>query len=180
MDTIVINLYGGPGAGKSTGAAYIFSMLKLRGVNCELVTEYAKDKVWENNPTALKDQYYVFGQQHYRLNCLMGKVDVVITDSPLMLSAIYAKNCPKLTEVCYEAYSKCKNIDVMVHRTKPYNAVGRINTEAQSDMIAEQIEQLCSFYGITLNHINGTKEDYDKFIEWLLTLVYPPDDTYMN
>ena len=42
---LVVNLTGAPGAGKSTGAAYVFSQLKMRGINCELVTEYAKDKV---------------------------------------------------------------------------------------------------------------------------------------
>jgi len=38
---IVINLFGVPSAGKSTGAAYIFSQLKMAGVNAELVTEFA-------------------------------------------------------------------------------------------------------------------------------------------
>lgn len=50
---IVINLFGGPGSGKSTGAAYIFSQLKMKGINCELITEYAKDKTWEKNFVAL-------------------------------------------------------------------------------------------------------------------------------
>lgn len=50
---IVVSLYAGPGAGKSTLAAYTFSKLKMLGVNCELVTEFAKDKVWEKNNTAL-------------------------------------------------------------------------------------------------------------------------------
>lgn len=45
--TLYVNLYGGPGTGKSTGASYIFSKLKLAGVEAELVTEYAKDLVWE-------------------------------------------------------------------------------------------------------------------------------------
>ena len=47
MDTncLVVNLFGVPGAGKSTGAAYIFSQLKMAGVNAELITEFAKDKV---------------------------------------------------------------------------------------------------------------------------------------
>ena len=40
---LVINLFGAPGAGKSTGAAYIFSLLKMYGINAELITEYAKD-----------------------------------------------------------------------------------------------------------------------------------------
>ena len=44
---IVVNLFGAPGAGKSTGAAYIFAMLKMAGINAELVTEFAKDKVYE-------------------------------------------------------------------------------------------------------------------------------------
>ena len=45
---LVVNLFGAPGAGKSTGAAYIFSQLKMAGINAELVTEFAKDKVWES------------------------------------------------------------------------------------------------------------------------------------
>lgn len=46
-NTLLVTLSGAPGAGKSTGAAYIFAMLKMQGINAELVTEYAKDKVWE-------------------------------------------------------------------------------------------------------------------------------------
>ena len=45
MKTIVVNLFGAPGAGKSTGAAYIFALLKMAGIEAELVTEFAKDKV---------------------------------------------------------------------------------------------------------------------------------------
>ena len=40
---IVINLLGSPGAGKSTTAARLFYELKMKGVKCELITEYAKD-----------------------------------------------------------------------------------------------------------------------------------------
>ena len=34
---LVVNLFGAPGAGKSTGAAYIFSQLKMAGIIAELV-----------------------------------------------------------------------------------------------------------------------------------------------
>ena len=60
---ILINLFGAPGAGKSTGAAYIFSQLKMRGVNVELVTEFAKDKVWEKSVEVFNNQAYIFGKQ---------------------------------------------------------------------------------------------------------------------
>ena len=41
--TIVVNLFPGPGTGKSTGAAYIFSKLKMAGVDAEYVSEFAKE-----------------------------------------------------------------------------------------------------------------------------------------
>ena len=59
---LVINLFGAPCAGKSSGAAYIFSQLKMMGVNCELVTEVAKDFTWEKNTEALSCQEYIFWQ----------------------------------------------------------------------------------------------------------------------
>ena len=80
-----------PGAGKSTGAAYIFSQLKMHGINAELVTEFAKDKVWENNTEVFKNQAYLFGKQSYRISRCKDKVDVIVTDSPLPLSIFYNK-----------------------------------------------------------------------------------------
>ena len=60
--TITVSLFGPPGAGKSTLAAYVFAKLKMMGVNCELVTEFAKDKVWEKNNEALSNQIYIFAK----------------------------------------------------------------------------------------------------------------------
>jgi len=64
---LLINLFGTPGSGKSTGAAYIFSQLKSCGINAELITEAAKEKVWEGNTAALSNQAYIFGEQYYRI-----------------------------------------------------------------------------------------------------------------
>ena len=89
---IVINLYGAPGAGKSTGAAYLFSQLKLAGINAELVTEFAKDKAWEESKAVFENQVYLFGKQYFRMSRVDVKVDVVVTDSPLLLSSYYNKD----------------------------------------------------------------------------------------
>ena len=61
----------------------------MNGINAELVTEYAKDKAWENNTEAIDNQAYIFGQQYYKTTRCENKVDVIVTDSPLLLSALY-------------------------------------------------------------------------------------------
>ena len=43
METIVINLIGAPGTGKSTVASELFSKMKWSGYDVELVSEYAKE-----------------------------------------------------------------------------------------------------------------------------------------
>ena len=55
---LVINLFGAPGAGKSTAAAYIFANLKMKGINCELITEYEKDKLYEGSVEVFNNQLY--------------------------------------------------------------------------------------------------------------------------
>ena len=89
---LVINLFGAPGSGKSTGAAEIFAALKKKGINAELVTEFAKDKTWEHNMLALGCQEYIFGKQSYRLRRCRDDVEVIVTDSPLPLSLIYLED----------------------------------------------------------------------------------------
>lgn len=88
----VINLYGGPGAGKSTVAAGLFSRMKIEGHYVELVTEFARDEINSGSEHMLQYQDWIFAQQHLKLARLEDRgVDYVITDSPLLLVNIYAK-----------------------------------------------------------------------------------------
>ena len=79
-NTLIVNLFAGPGAGKSTGATYIFAKLKMAGIDCEYVSEYAKDRVWQDDQFPLQHcQLYVIGKQCLKIERLLGKVDVIIT-----------------------------------------------------------------------------------------------------
>lgn len=46
LSPIVINIFGAPGAGKSTTAAALFALMKLEGYKVELATEHAKDRYY--------------------------------------------------------------------------------------------------------------------------------------
>jgi adenylate kinase family enzyme len=89
METKVINLVGAPGAGKSTIASQLFSRMKWEGYDVELVSEYAKELVWEERMETMKNEVYLFGKQHQRLFRLKNKVQYIITDRPLILSQFY-------------------------------------------------------------------------------------------
>lgn len=91
MGTKVINLFGGPNSGKSTAAAGLYYKLKTRGMNVELVREYVKNWAWEDRKPGTFDQPYIFGKQLRYESMLYGKVDYLVTDSPLIMSGYYER-----------------------------------------------------------------------------------------
>lgn len=172
---MVVNLFGVPGAGKSTGAAYIFSQLKMQGVNCELVTEFAKDKVWENTEEVFKNQAYIFGKQSFKISRCYDKVDVVITDSPLPLSIFYNHD-PRLTEnfnnAVMDFFNSYKNMNYLLLRTKPYNPVGRMQTEAESDQLKQPMIDLLRSRHIPYTEEYGEISGYNNIISDVMYLLH--------
>ena len=169
-ETLVVNLYGAPGSGKSTGAAYIFAKLKMLGINCELITEFAKDKVWENNLEVFNNQLYILGKQSFKISRVLGKVDVIITDAPLYNNMLYL---PKEQEHLFDAYkkiisdfsSKYDNFHYYIERVKPYNPNGRHQTEEESDKIGKKFKEKLLKNSIPIYSVNGDINGYDSIIE---------------
>ena len=171
---IIVNLFGVPGAGKSTGAAYIFSQLKMKGINAELITEFAKDKVWENNEKVFKNQLYLFGKQSFRISRVQDEVDVIVTDSPLLLSILYNQT-PILGEnfnqLVYDVFTSYNNINYLIRRTKPYNPSGRMQTEEESNALAQPMVDLLTNWNVPYSNISGDIDGYDQIVNEILQLV---------
>lgn len=130
---LVVNLFGGPGTGKSTTAAATFAELKYRNVNAELVTEFAKDKVWEQSIHVLGNQPYLLGKQFHRLWRLQDKVDVAITDSPLLLLLHYGREWPdEFRRMVLMLHDRFNALNFMLGREKVYNPSGRLQTEQEA------------------------------------------------
>ena len=173
---IVVNLYGGPGAGKSTGAAYVFSRLKEAGVVAELVTEFAKDLTWDHS-RAILDQMFVFGTQYHRLARLeLDGVQVAVTDSPLLLSVVYAKNDTRMKrrlsihdrQVVSESMKRLNasfdNRDFVIRRTKPYVGAGRNETESE----AKEIDRMIDGLGLEPICVDGMTMGYETIVQYVL------------
>ena len=149
INTLVINLFAGPGTGKSTCMAGIFSELKLRGINCEMAPEYIKTKVWENSLDIRKDQIYIFGKQLHSIRKLLGKVDVVITDSPILLSLAYATDeTEEFERLVVAEFKRYNSLNVFLVRHKTYNPAGRCQTEDQAKEKDNIIKDLLDANGV--------------------------------
>jgi hypothetical protein len=134
--TLVVNLFAGPGTGKSTTCSGIFFDLKNLQINCEMAFEYAKELVWEKRDFTFSNQIYLFGKQHHRITRLLGQVDVVITDCPILLSPVYdGEQRPTLEKLVVEEHNKMWTYNVFLTRKKAYNPIGRRSTH---DLAAAQ------------------------------------------
>lgn len=159
MDAIVVNFFAGPGAAKSTMCAAVFAELKWLDVNCEMAREYTKDLVWEGHGHTLKNQMFVFGNQQHRLFALRDKVDVILTDSPLLLSIIYNKEGDSdFRSIVMKEFKKYSNLNfVLSRRRKNYNPAGRLQTEDEAIHIDERIKEMLFDNNIAFVQVPGVK-----------------------
>lgn len=154
METRIINLFGGAGAGKSTLASSIFSELKKKGIETELVTEYAKELIWEGNSPILQDQIKIFGEQNHRQVRLLGKVDVVVTDSPILLGILYDKtDNDYLHNLILHTFLGYNNLNYFVTRKHAYTQKGRLQTHEEAIQKDREILDLLQKYEIPFHFI---------------------------
>ena len=172
MKPLVVNIIGGPGCGKSSMTASVFSYLKWNDVNCEMALEYAKEVVWAKAENLLRNQLFVFGQQHNRIYHLLDKVEVVITDSPLLLSIIYdTKRNPNLKALVLDEFSKYNNVNYLLTRKKKYNPSGRLQTEEEARGIDSELRELLKNYAIPHKEIAGLPENAQTIGKDILKLL---------
>lgn len=177
-NTLIVNLLGQPGAGKSTGAAYIIAMLQMAGVSAEYIQEFAKDKVWEENTTVFGAQEYIFGKQSYRLRRCTGKVDVVVTDCPLLLSAFYNEDNVlgvQFNNMVFDRFNSYENMNFLLTRVKPYNPAGRHQNEDEATIVAANMLTFLTENYVDFTTLPGTKDSYDSIVEEVLARLGHPD-----
>lgn len=167
METVIVNLFGGPGIGKSTCAAHLFYLLKTANQEAELVTEYAKDLTWSDRYKCLTCQPYVFGKQLYRLERLIGKVKYIVNDSPILLSIIYNQRYPGAFDLAVQTiFSLMNNRNfLLVRGDRRYSIKGRNQTKQEAVEIDKRIRKLLLDCKVSFTTINSDVNAAEKIFE---------------
>lgn len=158
--TLIVDIFGGPGAGKSTTALQLVAELKKLGYHADYVSEVAKELVYakdfEHLDGTLKNQSKILSEQKRRLDIMLDNVDVVVTDSPLLLYIVYLKeNAPEYIESVFSQYENYNNYNVVVERdlSVKFEQEGRIHNLEESIKKDDEIITLLDSHNI----------DYQRF-----------------
>ena len=157
--TKIINLFGGPGSGKSSTAGELFGYMKQKRLSVEYVLEIAKPYATIKDYKTLDDQIFMFGQNQHQLYTYLGEVDWIISDSPLLLSYIYidgnmskfsGKDSPfrkQFKKFVIETFNNFNNVNFFVDRqNREFRQEGRVHDEIQSRELDNKIKDLLDDY----------------------------------
>ncbi len=150
--TTIIGFFGGPGIGKSAAAWTAAAWLKRQGASVELANEYVKRWAWQGREITPLDELVVLGRQIAEEADLLGKVDFIITEKPVLLDLAYCRiyqpecitRAVEETMAAYYAHVASLghlHVNVLFRRAAGYDARGRYESRKQAelvDLVAEQ------------------------------------------
>lgn len=151
--SLIINFFGGPGIGKSTQSAGLFTEMKKHHMDVELTFEFPKIVAWEENFSAIKDQFYITANQHRNISRLYGKVEYIIVDSPIILGLVYKDRYneqPEYPAIFYgdsydkfilDLFKQYDSLNIFLNRNdSTYDQNGRFQDLNESKQIDEEIK----------------------------------------
>jgi len=161
---ILIQFWGGPGAGKSLGAAGLYVYMgvstNVRGVS--LVREFAKKYAILRDTDALNDQRFITGGQKAALLRYAIEYDFLISDSAIELGLAYCSNDSDLGFVknsISDIYRNFSVINVFINRSEDiaFEESGRVHNLKESLELDKQIKDMAK---------NSSLEFEASYIEW--------------
>lgn len=154
----VVNLFAGPGVGKSTTGAVLYGMLSMAGYTVELIPEFAKVLTWQKHTMALKDQLYLFAKQDHRLEVLRDQpLDYAIMDGPLPNAALYVQGdyFQHFEPLVMEVFASYDNVNFFLerNRSRKYQTTGRNETSEQAEEICRRTLELLDRYNVEYRRV---------------------------
>lgn len=144
-NTLVFYMIGGPGTGKSTAALGVAYMLKLMGKSVEYVDEFAKGLQYNDLlQKYIPNQSYIIAEQYKKIYDLLGKVDYIISDAGLEISALHSIGDKTSEALAWHLSNQVDHITILIERDVEkvkYEELGRDESEEESNEFSEKLEE---------------------------------------
>jgi len=171
-----INLFGGAACGKSITATNVRAQLGFRGCDIELVDEVIKE--WTYIPRIPKDcdSFFLQASQIQKEDIrLRAGVDLIVSDSPLLLQYFYAwyhkvplQEPMRLAALEFEELYPSLNI-FMDREDKFYNEVGRYEKLDEAKKIDDLIKDILVKNDTSFTSFSCL--DQDGIIEYIISRI---------
>ena len=176
----IINLFGGPGIGKSSIASGLTYKLKKKHITCDNPYEFPKALAWDNNNEAIKDQLYVLANQHRGIVKSFGKVDYIVLDSPILLSLVYRSvykgneypatlyDTEHFDKLVLDIHNQYDSINIVLERTDGnHNDKERYQSLEESQELDNKIEETLIKHNIPYQKIKVGKNTVKEIMKLL-------------
>lgn len=151
---VVVNLLGGPCCGKSTTAAGLFALLKLKTPHStELVQEVVKSYVYDKNLQCLDDQVLMTAEQNHAIRRLRDTIDFVVTDASLLNGIVYGDHydiddMDVVGDMTMKLFNKYNNAVFLLPRKPKYDEYGRSQSLEEAKRLDIGMVNFLEFMGI--------------------------------
>ena len=165
-NTLNVNIYAGPGVGKSVLTAQLFVALKLLGVHTEMVSEYAKELTYLETLSTVS-QEEIIKEQLRRQALLQGCARVVVTDAAVPLSLAYSTGLQReeLAAMVKAETKDWRSLDILLHRDtrNSYETDGRAQSQPEAQefhetVVSPFVREYCAGSGLIEINVNVALE----------------------
>jgi hypothetical protein len=171
-----INLFGGPGCGKSITATNIRAQLGFMGYNIELVEEFIKDWTYIHRAPTGSDNFFIQASQIQKEDIrLRDGVNLIVSDAPIFLHYFYASyhKDPFALAMCsaaMEIETLYPSLNIFLIRDEQfYSQQGRYENLSQAKEIDSIVELMLQ--AAEIEYVQFSCLDQDAILEHIITRI---------
>lgn len=170
-----INLFGGPGAGKSTAAHFLVWTLKDLGLQVELSREWIKRRAFGTGDPVERCflQPIAVGEQLQEELEALRTGCIVVTDSPILMQGVYGDHVDRkiAMSLAEELEERWPSLNIFLDRgDKPYRTEGRWQDEEQAKHKDAEIQALLQD-SPELSGVQMKSRDWDGLREYVTRML---------
>lgn len=176
-----INLFGGPGSGKSITAMNVRVQLGFKGYDIELVEEVIKDWTYiPRIPKSCDSAYLLLCQIQKEDIRLRAGVDLIVSGSPVLLQYFYGwyhktplQVSMKLAALEFEKIYLSLNI-VVNREDRFYNETGRYEKLEEAKLIDEKVKEIMQINNIAYKEFSCLEQE--NIINYIISQIGKMDE----